>query len=129
MITQIKVFKQNALALELLETFTEADAQFIKQLFEEKLHAGYEQVNLLLKVKDLSVMKHMDLKAFLHGEAWGFTHFSKLGRCAVVAHSEVLKAIVKVEGKILHLVNAAFEEKYFDIDELEEAFAFINTDQ
>lgn len=70
MINQIRIFQGNALALELTETFTEADAQLIKQLFEEKLNAGHEHVNILIKVKDISAMRHMDLKAFLEGELW-----------------------------------------------------------
>jgi hypothetical protein len=129
MLEQIKIFKGNALALELTETFTKADALLIKQLFEEKLEAGYEHVNLMIKVKDMSVMKHMSLKAFLEGETWGFKHFGKIGRCAVVAHSDFIRSVVKIENKILHLANAAFEEKYFDTTELDEALNFVEADE
>ena len=126
MLNQIKTFPGNALALELTETFTEADAQLIKQLFEDKLNAGYKHVNILIKVKDMSVMRHMDLKAFLEGELWGFRHFGKIGRCAVVAHSDFIESVVKVESKVLHVFNSAFEEKYFETEELEEALKFIS---
>lgn len=125
MLQQIKIFEGNTLALALTETFTEADAQMIKQLFEEKLNKGAQHVNLLIKVKDMSVMKHMDWRAFLDGEIWGFKHFSKIGRCAVVAHSDFIKAAVKLESKVLHLANPALEEKYFDTEQLEEALAFV----
>ncbi|PZF72764.1 SpoIIAA family protein [Taibaiella soli] len=126
MLNQIKTFEGNVLALELTETFTEADAQSIKQLFEEKLANGAAHVNLLIKVKDMSVMKHMDWRAFVDGEVWGFKHFGKIGRCAVVAHSDFIKAAVKIESKVLHLANSAFEERYFDTDQLDEAMAFIS---
>ncbi|HEY2582305.1 MAG TPA: STAS/SEC14 domain-containing protein [Mucilaginibacter sp.] len=129
MLTQIKTFPGNALALELTETFTEADASLIKQLFEEKLTAGHQHINLLIKVKDLSVMKHMNLKAFLESETWGFKHFNKIGRCAVVAHSDFIRSVVKIENKLLHLANAAFEERYFDTAELEEALDFVGGDE
>ncbi|MEX6690555.1 STAS/SEC14 domain-containing protein [Danxiaibacter flavus] len=129
MLNQIKTFQGNALALELTETFTEADAQLIKQLFEEKLNAGYEHVNILIKVKDMSVMRHMDLKAFLEGELWGFRHFRKIGRCAVVAHSDFIRSVVKIENKVLHLANPALEEKYFDTEELDEALKFISAEE
>ena len=128
MLKQIKTFKGNALALELGETFTEADVRLIKQLFEEKLNKGYKHVNLLIKVQDLSVLKHMNLKAFLDGELWGFRHFGKIGRCAVVAHSNSIKTVVKIENKVLHLVNT-FEEKYFDTAQLDEALKFISPDE
>jgi hypothetical protein len=129
MLTQIKTFKGNALALELREPFTEDDALLIKQLFEEKLKVGYKHINLLIKVYDLSVLKHIDLKAFFESEIWGFTHFGKIGRCAVVAHSDLIRSLVKIEAKLLHLVNPAFEEKYFETSQLEEALIFVNPDK
>lgn len=125
MINEIKKFKKNALALEILGTFTEADALLIEQLFEEKLNQGYEHVNILIKVKDMSIIKDMDLKGFLKGELWGIKHFGKLGRCAVVSHSELMETIVKIENKVLHLFNSALEEKYFDHSQLDEAIKFI----
>jgi hypothetical protein len=129
MLTQIKTFKGNALAMELTDTFTEADAQLMAQLFEEKLNEGSEYINLLLKVKDLSVLRHMELKALMEGEVWGFKHFGKIGRCAVVAQSDIIKDVVKVENKALHLANAAFEEKYFETAQLDEALRFISPEE
>lgn len=129
MLNQIKTFKGNALALEIVETFTEADALLIKQLFEEKLNDGYKHVNILIKVKDMSVLKHMDFKGFLKGELWGISHFNKIGRCAVVTHSEFIESIVKIENRVLHLFNSALEEKYFDAAQLDEALKFISPNE
>jgi hypothetical protein len=129
MLKEIKTFEGNALALELTDAFTEDDAQLIKQLFQEKLNNGSSHVNLLIRVENLSIMKHMNLKAFLEGEAWGFRHFNKIGRCAVVSHSGVIKSVVAIENKVLHLVNAAFEEKYFDNTQLDEALQFISPNE
>ena len=129
MLTEIKTFSGNALALELTGTFTEADEQLLVQLFEEKLNKGSKYVNLLLKVKDLSVMSHPDLKALMEGEIWGFKHFEKMGRCAVVAQSDIIKDVVKAENKSLHLANAAFEEKYFETAQLDEALKFISPEE
>ncbi|MGJ1191620.1 STAS/SEC14 domain-containing protein [Sphingobacterium siyangense] len=125
MINQIKKFKGNALALELIGSFTETDVLLIEQLFEEKLNKGYAHVNILIKVKDMSVMKDMKLKAFFEGELWGIKHFGKIGRCAVVSHSDFMKSIVNIENKMLHLFNSALEERYFDENQLEEALEFI----
>jgi hypothetical protein len=125
MIQEIKKFEKNALAFELLETFTEADALLIEQLFEAKLKEGYKHVNILMKVKDMSVLKNMDWKGFMQGELWGIKHFGKIGRCAVVSHSGFMELIVKVENKVLHIFNSALEEKYFDETQLDEALKFI----
>jgi hypothetical protein len=65
------------------------------------------------------------MKAFLEGEMWGIKHFSKIGRCAVVAQSDAIKTAVKVENKILRLLSPALEEKYFDTTQLDEALEFI----
>lgn len=54
MVLQIKEFKGNAIALELLESFTEADALLIEQLFEEKLAKDYKQVNILISISEES---------------------------------------------------------------------------
>jgi hypothetical protein len=126
MLNQIQLFEGNALALELTGTFTLADEKRCEQLFTEKLREGHEQVNLLIKVKDLAQFKDMDLKAFFEGEFWGIRNFRKLGRCAVVAHSDFIKAAVNVESRILPLFNEALEEKYFEEAQLEEALAFIS---
>lgn len=128
MITQLKKFDKNALALELFQPFTEADVLLIEQLFEEKLNEGYEHINILIKVKDMSVLHDMKLKPFLQGELWGIKHFGKIGRCAVVSHSSFIESAVKIENKIFHLFNAALEEKYFDETQLDEALIFITPD-
>lgn len=129
MLTQIKSFKGNALAFDLVAPYTEADNGLIEKLFEEKLNEGYPHVNLLIKVKDLSIMRHMDLKAFFEGEVWGFRHFGKIGRCAVVADSKLIGAAVKIESKVLRLANKAFEERYFDTADLDAALKFISPDE
>ncbi|UOK41701.1 MULTISPECIES: STAS/SEC14 domain-containing protein [Flavobacterium] len=128
MINQIQKFEKNALALEIQGTFTEADALLTEHLFEEKLKEGYKHVNILIKVKDMSIIKDMELKGFLKGELWGIRHIGKLGRCAIVSHSDFIESVVKIENKILHLFNSALEEKYFDNSQLDEALKFINPD-
>ena len=129
MLNQIKTFKGNAIALELTGTFTEDDVKTIKQLFEEKLNDGSKSVNLLFKVKDMSQFKHIEFKAFMEGEAWGISHFNKIGRCAVVAHSDFIKGAVKIESKPLHLFSKALDERYFDENQLDEALQFVNPEE
>lgn len=126
MINHIKKFRSNALALEIVENFTKEDALLIAQLFEEKLNLGYTHVNLLIQVKDMSIIKNMKLKDFFKGELWGMKHFEQLARCAVVSQSEFIESAVTVENKILRLFNSALEEKYFDHTQLDEALKFIH---
>lgn len=125
MVNQIKTFPGHALALELGDSFTEADADAISQLFEEKLNMGADEVNMLILVKDISILKHISLKGFFKGEIWGMKYFGRIGHCAIVAHSGIIENIVKIEGKILRLFSHALEERYFDISQMDEAMAFI----
>ena len=125
MVKQIKIFEGNSIALELTDSFIMSDALLIELLFEEKLSAGHKHVNLLIKVKDMSIFRNMEFKAFWEGEIWGIKHFGKIGRCAVVAHSDFIKAVVKIENKVLRLFNHSLEEKYFDTEQLDEALKFI----
>lgn len=129
MIIQLKTFKKNALALELLDSFTAADARLIEMLFDEKLNDGYDHINILIKVKDLSILKHIEWKGFFGGELWGIKHFKQLGRCAVVSHSGFIESIINTENKLLHLFNSSLDEKYFDETQLEEALKFISPDE
>lgn len=129
MINEIKKFKDNAVAIELLETFTEADATLIKQLFEEKLDKGFTHINLLIKVKDMSLIKNINLKGFLEGKLWAVNHFGKIGRLAVVSHSNFIEEAVKIESKVLPLFNSALDEKYFDHTQLDEALIFISPNE
>ncbi|MDR1679139.1 MAG: STAS/SEC14 domain-containing protein [Prevotellaceae bacterium] len=129
MLTEIKTFEGNALALEIVGKFTQQDEKLCEKLFTEKLNQGYKHVNILIKAKNLSQFKHNDLKALFRGEAWGIHHFGKIGRCAVVAHSDFIKAIVGVESKVLHFISNALEEKYFDEKQLDEALEFISRDE
>lgn len=128
MLNQIKKFKGNAIALELTGTFTEEDLKLFELLFDEKLNSGSKTVNILFKIEDMSRFKHTDLKALFCGEVWGFKHFYKIGRCAVVAHSDFIKYAVEMECKPLHLISKALEERYFDEEHLDEALQFINPD-
>ncbi len=128
MLNQIKKFRGNAIALDLTGTFTEEDLRLLQLLFEEKLKDGSKTVSILFKVKDMSQFKHTDLKALLRGEIWGFKHFNKIGRCAVVAHSDFIKCAVKAESKPLHLISNALEERYFDEEHLDEALRFVDPD-
>ncbi|MDR0800938.1 STAS/SEC14 domain-containing protein [Fluviicola sp.] len=129
MLHQIKTFKGNALALELTGTFTQEDEKLCEQLFTEKINEGHEHVNLLFKVKDMTQFKDMDIKAFFSGESWGIKNFGKIGRCAVVAHSNFIRTAVNIESKVLHRISNALEEKYFDEEQLDEALKFVSPDE
>ncbi|MDR0801908.1 STAS/SEC14 domain-containing protein [Fluviicola sp.] len=128
MIEQIKIFETNTIAVEFDESITDTDVKLWQKFFEQKLDEGFHTVNVLLKIKDMSILTHTSLKALADEVIWGFRYVSKFGRVAVVAESETLKKVASLKVDILHLANKNIEEKNFKPEELDEAFYWVNGD-
>jgi len=46
-----------------------------------------------------------------------------------VAHSKIVKALVPIDNFVFERLQKGYEERYFDISQLDKAFEFINTDK
>lgn len=128
MINQLKDFKGNALALEIVDEFTEADELFCQQLFNEKLNQGFEQVHVLIKLDELK-LSGISAKAFMEDAIWALRNYKKMGHLAVVAHSKIMKALVPIDNLFFKRASENRLEKYFDISQIEEAMAFIQPNE
>ena len=49
-----------------------------------------------------------------------------MGHIAVVAHSNVLKALVPIDNLFFERASKGRHERYFDVSQLDDAFAFVN---
>lgn len=125
MIEQIKTFQNNCMAVEVIDGFTKADEEICQKWFEQKLDQGYEQVNVLVKLDELKV-SHSNVKAFMEDTIWALRHYKQLGHLAIVAHSNILKALVPIDNLFFQRASKGRLERYFDSSQLEEAFDFIN---
>lgn len=124
MIEQIKTFKENILAIEVIDGFTETDEKLCQKLFQQKLDEGFEQVNVLIKLDEMK-LSQTSLKAFMEDSIWALRNYRKIGHLAVVAHSKVLKALVPVDNLFFERASKGRYERYFDISQLNEAFEFV----
>lgn len=125
MIEQIKTFEKNVLAVEVIDAFTETDEKICEKWFKAKLDEGYEEVHVLIKLDELKI-SHANVKAFMEDIIWVIRNYKKIGHFAVVAHSKVLKALVPIDNLFFRRASKGRYERYFDVSQLDEAFAFVN---
>ena len=125
MVEQIKIFKNNCLAIEVIDGFIETDEKICQKWFESKLNEGFEQVNVLVKLDEMKV-NHSSIKAFMEDTIWTLRNYKKMGHLAIVAHSKILKALVPIDNLFFERASKGRMERYFDISQIDEAFEFIN---
>ncbi|MBX2912176.1 MAG: STAS/SEC14 domain-containing protein [Cyclobacteriaceae bacterium] len=128
MIEQIKTFKGNALAIEVIDGFTKTDEKLVEKLFAKKIDEGNEQVNVLVKLDEIK-MNHINTKAFMKNVIWVLRNYKHIGHLAIVAHSKIVKALVPIDNFVFERLQKGYEERYFDVSQLDKAFEFINTDK
>lgn len=124
MIEQIQTTKKNILAIEIIDGFTEADEKLCQKLFQEKLDMGYSHVNVLIKLDEFRI-SHSSVKAFMQDTIWALRNYKNIGHLAIVAHSNVLKALVPIDNIFFKRAAEGRLERYFDISQMKEALEFV----
>ena len=128
MIEQLKTYQNNSMAIEVIDGFTETDEKICQKWFKKKLDEGYDQVNILVKLDDVKVSQS-SIKAFMEDSIWALRKYKQLGHLAIVAHSNILKALVPLDNLFFQRARDGRHERYFDISQLDEAYNFINTEK
>ncbi len=126
MIEQIRKFDKNIMAFEAIESFTKADVQIAHKLFEKKLSEGFPHIDVLVKLDELKIGK-VETKAFFEDVLWILRNIESIGNIAIVAHSNILKALVPLDDFFFERLKKGFQERYFDVSQLDEAFYFIES--
>jgi len=124
MIEQMKIFKGNTLAFQAIDSFTEIDVELAHKFFNEKIAQGHKHVNVLICLDELKI-SHINVKAFMEDIIWVLRKFKQIGNIAIVAHSNILKAMVPLDSFFFDRLKKGFEERYFDITQLDEAMVFV----
>lgn len=124
MIEQILTSKKNFLAIEVIDGFTETDEKLCQKFFNEKLEMGYSHVNVLVKLDELKIT-HSSVKAFMEDTIWALRNYKNIGHLAIVAHSNVLKALVPIDNLFFKRASEGRLERYFDISQMEDALKFV----
>ena len=126
MVEQLKTFENNALAITVIDSFTENDEKICQKWMEEKLAKGFDQVNILIKIDEMKI-SGSSTKAFFEDTVYIIRNYKNLGHIAVVAHSKVLKALIPIDNFFFERASKGHHERYFDVSQLDEAFEFVNS--
>lgn len=125
MVEQLKTFDSNVLAFTIIDGFSNVDEQFIQKLFNNKIDAGFEQINILVKLDEYKFSK-TSAKAFFDDILFGIRNFKKMGRLAIVGDSSILKVLVEFDNLFYKNKEKGRAERYFNISEMDEAMMFVN---
>lgn len=124
MIEQIKTFEGNAIAVEAIASFTETDMKLVHKFFEEKIAKGHEHINVLIKLDELKI-NQINTKKFMEHIVWVIRNLEHVGNIAIVAHSNILKALIPMDNFFFERLKKGYEERYFDCAHLDKALKFI----
>ncbi|AWM14567.1 STAS/SEC14 domain-containing protein [Flavobacterium sp. NRK F10] len=126
MIEQLETFKGNTLAFEVIDGFTETDEKLAQKFFQEKLDMGFSFVNVLIKLDEMKISKTSS-KAFMEDIIWTLRNYKQMGHLAIVAHSNILKALVPIDNLFFERASKERYERYFDVSQMEEAMKFVKS--
>ena len=124
MIEKLETYRNNVLAVTVIDGFSEADEALCQIWFKEKLEVGTSQVNVLVKLDEMKVSA-TSVKAFFEDSLWALRHYKQLGHLAIVAHSKVLKVLVPIDNLFFERDSKGRHERYFDVSRMKEAIAFV----
>jgi len=125
MIQKLESQKEYVLAIEVVNEYVHTDVEQCRKWFEEKLDKGIEKVNFLVKADRLPIT-HISCRAFWEDGIFALRHIKNLGHMAIIAHSKLDKILVGMDGVIFNRAKKGLIERYFDVEEMDKAWAFVN---
>jgi len=97
----------------------------VKKWFEEKLSHGFDRVNFLVKVDKLP-LTHISCRSFWEDGVFALRHIKNMGHMAFVGHSNFEKILVGMDGAIFNRMKKGLAKKYFDVEDMDKAYDFVN---
>jgi len=127
MVKKLDTENDFVLALEINNEYTVDDVKEIEKWFQEKLDEGIDMVNILVRIDKLPV-DHIAFKAFWEDGLYALRHIENCGHIAIVGHSGFEKFMVTFDGMVFNRAKEGIIEHYFDVEDIEEAWDFVNED-
>ena len=106
----------NVLGFEVSGKINFEDLKHIELLIEEKINK-YDKINWMLILNE-GLPSYTSLRAFYEDSMWMFKHLKHFDKMAVVGNSTFAKILFNIDGFF-------FGEKYFDITDIEKAWAYV----
>ncbi len=126
MLKMLEGASDKVIAIEIIDGYMSEDEKTIEKLFDEKIAAGHKKVNVLIKI-DKMQFSHSSWKAMWNDGLYAMKHIKNCGRIAMVGHSKVEEFLIKVDNVFFKkLTSGDSGEKYFDVDNFENAMGWVN---
>ncbi|MBC8319724.1 MAG: STAS/SEC14 domain-containing protein [Bacteroidetes bacterium] len=116
---------EKVIAIEIIGGYESKDEKSLVSMFDEKLAAGINKVNMLIKIDKLSLTKS-SCKAMWDDGIFALEHFKHCGHIAVVGDSKVEEFLIKSDNVFYKSGKAGRVEKYFNVANLDKAMSWIN---
>jgi len=116
---------ENTIAIDIIDGYELADEQAIEKMFEKKIALGITRINFLAKTDQIS-LNHSSWKAMWSDGLFAIKHMKKCGHIAIVGNSKLEEILVKTDNAFFQSNKADRAEKYFDIDDLDNAMGWAN---
>ncbi|MCF8034241.1 MAG: STAS/SEC14 domain-containing protein [Desulfarculaceae bacterium] len=116
----------DVLGVEISQEYTKADVEKFKEAFEEALAASGGQVNILVKMDQLPWTK-VKLDAFIEDARYALKFKNSMRHLAIVGDSSLMAPLVKLDNLILGKPEEGLIEKYFDVGDMDQAWAFVRS--
>ncbi len=116
----------DVLGVEITGGYTKEDVEVFRKAFEDVLAQGHERVNILCKIDQLKFTES-EFMAFVSDGKYSLKNMDKMRHLAIVADSGIMEVLIKLDNAILGRPKEELIEKYFAVDDMEAAWAFVRS--
>ncbi len=115
---------EGVLGVEVSRTYSPQDMRAFKKALEAEMARTPGRINLLVKLDRLALDK-VSIETYMADCSYVISRGERLGRVAMVGSSPEARAAVAADRLLLAPATRGIDERYFDIANLEQAWAFV----
>lgn len=112
------------LAIRLLRAYSKKDVKAFEKVLDEWIDRVGGQVDMLVKMDGLNLSR-VPVENYIEDCRRTLAHRESLRRIAVVGDSDFARNLVNLDNLIMANAAHGITERYFDVEQLEEAWSFL----
>ena len=125
MFTMLDGSEGDVLGVEISGGYTREDMEAFREAYE-KVMQNHAHINILCKVDEMSVTGS-EFKALWEDSIYALKHLKDFRHLAIVGNSKVTKILIELDNVFFGNKSRERIEKYFDVDDLDEAWKFVRS--
>ncbi len=125
MIKILEGASKKTIAVDIIGGYEKNDEKSLEKMFDEKIAAGINKVNLLIKIDKMSITKS-SWKAMWSDGIYALKNIKHCGHIAVVGDSTIEGFLVKMDNALFGSEKAGRVEKYFNLTDFDKAMGWVN---